>query len=340
MTVPRIFFALVLLVSGNSLTAQAQTTLTPAQAQRIVTATLLGSAPLLNDPEVQDYVNRVGRWLTLNTPAADQQWRFGVLNSPTIASFSAPDRSVLLTSGLLELLRNETELAAVLSHEIAHVLEGHHKLSRWASTPLQSRQQLLSQTRQHYAQGLSASEEHTADRLAVTLAARAGYDPYGLPAVLQVLQGMPPGDQHLTLMRAVKPLPTERLSKLLPAMEVLARFSGGQAINSSFSATSQGAASSTASRTSAQTARSAQRPQQTAIDHPSTEPNAVVESGSALNLVSEIQQLLAQRGYDAGSQPGLMTPNLEFSIMEYQNQHGLPVTGIADAALRNHLMSN
>src|SRR5262249_31891878 len=47
-------------------------------------AVLLGASPLLANPEVERYVNRVGRWLSLNSERPDLNWQFGVLDTGTV----------------------------------------------------------------------------------------------------------------------------------------------------------------------------------------------------------------------------------------------------------------
>jgi predicted Zn-dependent protease len=55
----------------------------------------------------------------------------------------------------------------------------------------------------------------------VVLAARAGYDPYGLPAVLTTLASADPKDNYLTLLFKTHPLPQARLDTLAPGLATL-----------------------------------------------------------------------------------------------------------------------
>jgi predicted Zn-dependent protease len=66
--------------------------------------------------------------------------------------------------------------------------------------------------------GLDKDEEFEADRMGVVIAARSGYDPYGLVAVLQMLQSLNPKDSELALMFATHPDPGSRLDALDRAM--------------------------------------------------------------------------------------------------------------------------
>ena len=196
-----------------------------------IASNLLGAAPLVKKPALQQYVNQVGRWLALQTERPDLPWRFGVLDDPNINAFATPGGNIFITNGLLQRMRSESELAGVLAHEIAHVLQKHHlsaikknarssllteavsqAADRKGRNPAISK--LAGTGSELYARGLDKDDEFEADRMGVVIAARAGYDPYGLPAVLQILQGINPQDSDLALMFKTHPTPTDRLSLL------------------------------------------------------------------------------------------------------------------------------
>jgi predicted Zn-dependent protease len=196
-----------------------------------IASNLLGAAPLLDNPAVQQYVNRVGRWLTLQTERPDLPWQFGVLDDNDVNAFAAPGGYVFITKGLLAQMNSEAELAGVLAHEISHVVRKHHLqaikkgaqtelLSDLANDAIKSNGQdprltkLVSAGTEVYARGLDKNDEYEADRMGVVIAARAGYDPYGLPAVLQTLQSLNPGDSSVALMFKTHPALADRLSLL------------------------------------------------------------------------------------------------------------------------------
>ncbi len=78
--------------------------------------------------EVQQYVADLGTSLL---PAGQLgttrplEFRFFVVEDPSINAQSLPDGTVLVNTGLLGVVENETELAFAMSHEIAHVLQAH-----------------------------------------------------------------------------------------------------------------------------------------------------------------------------------------------------------------------
>ncbi|MDX1444247.1 MAG: M48 family metallopeptidase [Gammaproteobacteria bacterium] len=200
-------------------------------------ATLLGAAPMVDDHELQVYVNRVGTWVAQQSSRPDLRWHFAVIDHPNINAFAAPGGYVFITKGLLLQLRSEGELAGVLGHEIAHVTRKHHldameSGARWklvgraAETHLASKgvdmgdyQWVVNATKEIYTKGLGRDDELDADRIGVVLAARAGYDPYGLPAVLQKLDAMQgSSDERLALLFKTHPSPADRLDVLSQRM--------------------------------------------------------------------------------------------------------------------------
>jgi predicted Zn-dependent protease len=210
---------------------------------RDVASRLLGAAPLVADPALQRYINHVGRWLAAQTERPDLPWQFGVLEAPRVNAFAVPGGTIFITRGLLEKMRNEAELAGVLGHEIVHVLRKHHlkAIQKGAQTGLAgdalsaalkdragaARDKLIAFGTEMYSRGLDKSDELEADRVGVVIAARAGYDAYGLPSVLQTLQAMNAQDSAVALMFKTHPAPGARLETLGEKMQpVLDAYSG------------------------------------------------------------------------------------------------------------------
>jgi predicted Zn-dependent protease len=200
-----------------------------------VTETLLGARPLDTDDELQRYVNVVGVWVARQSERPDLPWHFAVNDSDHVNAFAAPGGNIIITRGMMRLLRNESELAGVIGHEVVHVVNKHHLsairknafmglLGQGVSAAAQgTRSQglvnaLIGPTKELYARGLDKSDEFEADRMGVVIATRAGYDPWGLPATLQTLAGIKPGDSNLALLFKTHPAPAARLEKLAVAM--------------------------------------------------------------------------------------------------------------------------
>ncbi|HEY6972437.1 MAG TPA: M48 family metalloprotease [Candidatus Angelobacter sp.] len=88
-----------------------------------------GRLKLFPVTEVQDYVKQLG--LSLLPPAAavtkrPVEFRFFVVEDPSINAEALPDGTTFVNTGLLAAAQNEAQLAFVMSHEIAHVLQAHH----------------------------------------------------------------------------------------------------------------------------------------------------------------------------------------------------------------------
>jgi predicted Zn-dependent protease len=206
-----------------------------------IAAGFLGAAPLDPDQDLQRYVNRVGRWLAMNSARPDLPWTFGVIDTQTINAFAMPGGTVLITRGLLDRLASESELAGALAHEIAHVVKRHQLsaiqsaagtsaltdigkdiasdaidrrggdvlgLKKWgADAGLEMLKNGV------FLRPLDRSMEYEADRLGVLIAARSGYDPYGLVAVLQML-AQAKGDTSGISVFNTHPAPADRLAQL------------------------------------------------------------------------------------------------------------------------------
>jgi predicted Zn-dependent protease len=197
---------------------------------REVAGRMLGAAPLVADPGLQSYVNRVGRWVASQTERPDLPWHFGVIDSPSINAFAAPGGYILITRGLYEILDSEAQLAGVLGHEIGHVVQRHHitvmqksaAISAGARAAQGNRSQLVNNLigtgAEVMARGLDKGAEFEADQIGIILAARAGYSPYGLIEVLHKLSARAGDDASLALLFKTHPHPGERLSQLGEAL--------------------------------------------------------------------------------------------------------------------------
>jgi predicted Zn-dependent protease len=196
---------------------------------------ILGAAPLVDNPAEQHYVNRLGMWLAQHTDRPDLPWKFGVIDTEDVNAFSTPGGYVLISRGLFERVRNESELAGVLAHEIAHVVQKHHlhalqnemrtsAVAEVGGSAVASggvtgflTDQVIKAGKTLYTRGLDKDDEYEADRMGVVIAARAGYSPYGLVGVLQTLSAEQ-DQKGLALLMKTHPNPTDRMERLGKAM--------------------------------------------------------------------------------------------------------------------------
>ena len=164
----------------------------------------------VDDPDVTDYINAIGNRLLSAADSPRRDITFFVVQDDAVNAFALVGGHIGIHTGLLLLTQNESELAGVMAHEIAHILQRHqarmvHGQSRasWASLAalavaiLASRggsqgsqvseaavasagalqmQNLLDYTREH---------EREADRIGLTMLERAGYDPRGMQAFFE-----------------------------------------------------------------------------------------------------------------------------------------------------------
>lgn len=79
----------------------------------------------IDDVEVAAYLNALGTRLSAATPEAGQNFEFFALRDATLNAFALPGGYIGVHSGLILAAQSESELAGVLSHEMAHVTQKH-----------------------------------------------------------------------------------------------------------------------------------------------------------------------------------------------------------------------
>ncbi|WP_445501050.1 M48 family metalloprotease [Microvirga sp. G4-2] len=183
-----------------------------------------GRAPQL-ERLLTDAVNR----LVMATDRPDEAYQVTILNSPVVNAFALPNGRLYVTRGLLALANDTSEVAAVLSHEIAHVTLRHASqrnelqarsalIERVAENVLNNSQEaavVQDQARSSLA-SFSRSQELEADRTGVAVLARAGFDPYGAPRFLTAL-GRSANSTSNPDRVASHPSTNERISRALQA---------------------------------------------------------------------------------------------------------------------------
>ncbi len=199
---------------------------------RQIAGNLVGASPLVKDKRLQKYVNNVGRWVASQSERPDLPWHFGVIESNDVNAFAAPGGYIFLTRGLYRLLANEAELAGVLAHEAGHVIRQHHlkilqqsrlvdmggKLIAKQVGDNNAAQKLIGSGAEVVARSLDKGAEFEADRIAVVLSTRAGYDAFAFPEVLQQIGHFAKDDGNVALLFKTHPHPDDRLEKLGLAM--------------------------------------------------------------------------------------------------------------------------
>lgn len=187
--------------------------LSPAQEQAIsgqIAREIRKNLPVMDDPELNTYLSAVGDRLVSSSPDATGRMIFLLVGSSEINAFAAPGGVIAVNTGLILAAKNESEMAGVMAHEIAHVTQRHltRTYANQSNMTLKTGLTLLAglilgayntdmgaaavmsgmaateQSKLKY----SRSNEQEADRIGIQTLASAGYDPRGMPQFFQTLQ--------------------------------------------------------------------------------------------------------------------------------------------------------
>ena len=195
---------------------------------------VLGAAHLVKDDAVQQRVNRIGRWMASHTARPDLPWSFGVIDSQEINAFAAPGGYILVTRGMYDLLANDAEVAAVLGHEIGHVVQRDHynvirkqettsAVENAASSQVSVGGGLAGEMAKEYVRthgaavlltSLDRDAEYRADEASEIYLARAGYNPMALYAVLQKMTSLGTQSARLAQLYKTHPPLADRLDRI------------------------------------------------------------------------------------------------------------------------------
>lgn len=149
-------------------------------------------------PELEKRLTALVQRLVPNSERPDLHYSVTVLNSPSINAFALPDGQLFVTRGLVALANDEAEIAAVLAHEMSHVIARHATQRVEAAQKAILGSRVLSIVTGDRALGqqalvsgalslasFSRQQELEADQLGIRNIYRAGFDPYGASRLLQ-----------------------------------------------------------------------------------------------------------------------------------------------------------
>jgi predicted Zn-dependent protease len=152
---------------------------------------------VVQNPDLHKYVTLVGQTVAAGAKKQNLKWTFIVLDTDGVNAHAAPGGFVHITRGALALIRHESELAAVLGHEIEHIDLAHTINDLRKSNAMKTAKQLapgevienlataaFTQVRGHV---YDSKQEDAADEAALTLANAAGYAPTSLGTFLERL---------------------------------------------------------------------------------------------------------------------------------------------------------
>ena len=246
-------------MNKGSKVAEASRAWTPEEEQMIgnrAAAKLIHVFGVYNNPDMNKYVQMVGSTVAQFGMRNDVAYHFAILDTDIANAFAMPGGYVFVTRGALRNMKNESELAGVLAHEVAHV-DNHH-LEReirekkftgiavetgveqgTSSVPYGSWvnvDNILTKALTNvFSQGYGPAKESEADKEGTDLAIKAGYQPTGLRDFLQTLSDL---SQKADMQRSTNmfnghshpPFP-DRIAKL---SKQTAGASGGQTLEERF----------------------------------------------------------------------------------------------------------
>ncbi len=178
------------------------------------------------DAALQSYVKEVGAKIAA---VADREmpYEFALLASDVPNAFALPGGKVYVTAGLMRYMSNERQLAAVLGHEIGHVCAMHiisglqrdmgFQILAEAAGYVGGSSAYSSVTKA--ALGMvdlkfSRKQEYEADQLGIRYMTRAGYNPYGMIELLDILLAMHEEEpSKLAAMFQTHPLTSQRIEE-------------------------------------------------------------------------------------------------------------------------------
>ena len=195
---------------------------------------ILGAAPLWKDDGAQRRVNLIGRWEASQTSRPDLPWTFGIIDTSEINAFAAPGGYILVTRGLYQLLSDDEEVAAVLAHEISHVVQrDHYEVIRKQELQSAGKDIAMSQVggggnlatsmaRDYVAKhgamvmmtSLDRGAEYRSDEASAIYLARAGLNPLALYAVLQKMTALGASSSQLAQLYKTHPPLDERMDRI------------------------------------------------------------------------------------------------------------------------------
>jgi len=185
---------------------------------------------VLDDPEVQAYVDRIGKRLARVAPRRDVAYGFKVIDNPDVVNaFSLPGGFMYIYTGLMKICANEAELASVMGHEMGHVAGHHHGesmtrqygydmlmsvlLGKKPGGAGQMVKELLNVVR---ANRFSRENEREADAVGMEILFCAGYDPEAMLTFMNKLLDIErrEGRRNLLPIFASHPATQERMQRL------------------------------------------------------------------------------------------------------------------------------
>ena len=184
---------------------------------RAVAATVLTNYKVYNNKAKESYANKICRVITINSENPDcyNGYHVKLLDTDEINAYATSSGIIFITRGLYEVVESEDQLAAVIAHEVGHILLKHStsiiKSSRWTDATTATTSAVLVSLSDNekkmklstamggmiedvssvlITKGYSKTQEYDADTKALSLLAEAGYNPNALIQMLEILDSL------------------------------------------------------------------------------------------------------------------------------------------------------
>ena len=195
------------------------------------------TVPALDDATIADYVAQIGRQLAARAQGPRYPYTFSIANYRELNAFALPGGPVWIHRGIIHAAANESQLAGVVAHEVAHIAERHaaDQITKQlvangllgllgavlgnepgGARTARAGAQILAGG---YMMKFSRDDERDADRVGVQIMRRAGWDPRGMADFMETLrrqQGRDAGSVEVFL--SSHPAPAERVVLLRNAI--------------------------------------------------------------------------------------------------------------------------
>jgi len=199
---------------------------------REVAARIIGKYGLYQDDALTKHVNLIAKSLASIANRPEIRFTVGILNTNTINAFAAPGGFIFVTKGVMDNVDDEAQLAAVISHEIIHIVQKHivkelnirsfessavsgltHLISGATDTVRVAFTKAVDETINIlFERGYKRRDEIEADTMGVVLASSLGYDPVALACFIEKIKNF--GDEDILSYRNLYPPFDERIEHI------------------------------------------------------------------------------------------------------------------------------
>lgn len=194
---------------------------------------------ILDDPYVEEYLEDMGNRLAEAMDAQEFEMGFHVVKDPRINAFAVPGGQIFVTSQLILVCTDESELAGVVAHEMGHVEGRHmaHRMQKAARANLAAMAAVLAGAflggspeagaaitsfgvagAQAKMLQYSRTDEEDADRRSARALTASGYDAWGMVRFMEVLRRESPAPEGVPAYLFTHPLPANRAAYLADAL--------------------------------------------------------------------------------------------------------------------------